>query len=164
EKTMLLSGDKISVVEKTAKALSIDQAFGELLPADKTVKLEAAKNEGKTVAFVGDGINDAPVIATADVGIAMGGLGADDGVETADVVIQNDEPSKIITAIAIAQKTKQVVWQNIALAFGTKALILILATMGIASLWGAVFADVGVALLAILNDVRILYINFGNDI
>ncbi|HET8810148.1 MAG TPA: heavy metal translocating P-type ATPase [Flavobacteriaceae bacterium] len=157
---LMLSGDKTSVVQSLAKKLKIDKVYGDLLPQDKIEKVEHLKTKGRTLAFVGDGINDAPVIALADVGIAMGGLGSDAAIETADVVIQNDEPSKIITAVRIGKKTKQVVWQNIGLAFGIKALILTLAVFGIASLWGAVFADVGVALLAILNAVRIQWINF----
>lgn len=157
---VMLSGDKQSVVDKVAIALGVEKAYGGLLPQDKLRQFESLKKPANTVAFVGDGINDAPVLATADVGIAMGGLGSDAAIETADVVIQNDQPEKLITAIRIGKKTKQVVWQNIGLAFGVKALILGLATIGIASLWGAVFADVGVALLAILNAVRIQHINF----
>lgn len=160
---MMLSGDKDSVVKMVARKLGIDAAYGDLLPQDKMEKVTTLRNAKNTVAFVGDGINDAPVITLSDVGIAMGGLGSDAAIETADVVIQNDQPSKIVSAIRIGKKTKQVVWQNIGLAFGVKALILILAAFGTASLWGAVFADVGVALLAILNAVRIQYINFGNN-
>lgn len=152
---ILLSGDKGSIVESMSKDLGIDKAYGGLLPQDKVSHVEALKKQGKTVAFVGDGINDAPVIALADVGIAMGGLGSDAAIESADVVIQNDQPSQILTAIKIGRKTKQVVWQNIAMAFGVKALVLGLGAFGVASLWEAVFADVGVALLAILNAVRI---------
>jgi Zn2+/Cd2+-exporting ATPase len=152
---ILLSGDKGSIVESMSKDLGIDKAYGGLLPQDKVSHVEALKKQGKTVAFVGDGINDAPVIALADVGIAMGGLGSDAAIESADVVIQNDQPSQILTAIKVGRKTKQVVWQNIAMAFGVKALVLGLGAFGVASLWEAVFADVGVALLAILNAVRI---------
>lgn len=158
KEVLMLSGDKISVTKAIAEKLNMDQAFGGLLPQDKLKKLKELKNAGKNLIFVGDGINDAPAITLADVGIAMGGLGSDAAVESADVVIQNDQPSKVVTAIRIAQKTKQIVWQNIGFAFGAKALILILAVFGFASLWGAVFADVGVALLAILNAVRIQYI------
>lgn len=157
---IMLSGDKASVVESVAKKLSIDKAFGGLLPQDKVSKVEKLKKEGKLIAFVGDGINDAPVITLADVGMAMGGLGSDAAIETADVVIQNDQPSRIAMAIKIGKKTKQVVWENIFLAFGVKAIVLVLGALGVASLWEAVFADVGVALLAILNAVRIQRIEY----
>lgn len=157
---VMLSGDKQKVVDKVANELGIEKAFGGLLPQDKLMHFKTLKKANKTIAFVGDGINDAPVLATADIGVAMGGLGSDAAIETADMVIQNDQPTKLLTAIKIGKKTKQVVLQNIGLAFGVKALILGLATLGIASLWGAVFADVGVALLAILHAVRIQHINF----
>lgn len=151
----MLSGDKDSVVQDVARKLQVDEAFGDLLPEDKVTKLNAIKSRDLKVAFVGDGVNDAPVVALSDVGIAMGGLGSDATIETADVVIQDDKPSKIPMAIRIAKKTKQIVWQNISLAFAVKALVLILGAGGIASMWEAVFADVGVALLAILNAIRI---------
>jgi Cd2+/Zn2+-exporting ATPase len=154
-KTVMLSGDKQAVVNKIAKLLGIDQAFGDLLPENKVEKVEALKKEGRKLAFVGDGINDAPVVALADAGIAMGGLGSDATIETADIVIQNDQPSKIVTAIKIGKITRNIVWQNIALAMGVKILVLSLGAGGIATLWEAVIADVGVALLAILNAVRI---------
>ncbi|QMU26618.1 cadmium-translocating P-type ATPase (plasmid) [Adhaeribacter radiodurans] len=157
---VMLSGDKDSIVQKVATSLQIDQAFGGLLPEDKVTHVEALKKQGKTVAFVGDGINDAPVIALADVGLAMGGLGSDAAIETADVVIQNDQPSKIATAINLGKKTNQIVWQNIGLAFGVKALVLGLGAFGVASMWEAVFADVGVAFLAILNAIRIQRMKF----
>src|SRR5690606_11454155 len=115
---VMLSGDKDSIVQKVAGQLKIDQAFGGLLPQDKVTKVEELKKQGKKVAFVGDGINDAPVITLADVGMAMGALGSDAAIETADVVIQTDQPSKIATAIKIGKKTRQIVWQNIGLAFG----------------------------------------------
>lgn len=153
--TVMLSGDKQSVVDKVARSLGIDQAFWGLFPEDKMEKVSALKEQGKHVAFVGDGVNDAPVVAFADAGIAMGGLGSDATIETADVVIQNDQPSKIITAIKIGRLTKNVVWQNIAMAMGVKVIVLILGAGGVATLWEAVIADVGVALLAILNAVRI---------
>ena len=151
----MLSGDKQSIVDRVAKVLSVDDAFGDLLPENKVEKVQALKDQKRTLAFVGDGVNDAPVIALADAGIAMGGLGSDATIETADIVIQNDEPSKIVTAIKIGRITKKIVWQNIILAMGVKVIVLALGAGGIATLWEAVFADVGVALLAILNAVRI---------
>ncbi|MEJ2881754.1 heavy metal translocating P-type ATPase [Pedobacter sp. GR22-6] len=154
-RTVMLSGDKQSVVDHVAKQLGIDQAFGDLLPEDKVAKVSALKKEGMYLAFVGDGVNDAPVVALADAGIAMGGLGSDATIETADIVIQNDQPSKIFTAIQIGKLTRNVVWQNIILAMTVKVLVLILGAGGVATLWEAVIADVGVALLAILNAVRI---------
>lgn len=153
--TVMLSGDKQTVVTEVAKTLGITEAYGDLLPEDKVAKVQAYKNAGKRLAFVGDGVNDAPVVALADVGIAMGGLGSDATIETADVVIQNDQPSKILTAIHIGKITRRVVWQNISLALVVKIIVLILGAGGIATLWEAVIADVGVALLAILNAVRI---------
>ena len=153
--TVMLSGDKQAVVDKVAKALGIDQAFGDLLPEGKVEKVQALKDAGNRIAFVGDGVNDAPVIALADAGIAMGGLGSDATIETADIVIQNDQPSKITTAIKIGKITSQIVWQNITIAMVVKVIVLILGAGGIANLWEAVIADVGVALLAILNAVRI---------
>ena len=152
---VMLSGDKQAVVDKIAKQLGIDKAIGELLPEDKITEVEKLKAAGRTIAFVGDGINDAPVITIADVGMAMGGLGSDAAIETADVVIQTDQPSKIATAIKISNATTRIIWQNIGLALGVKLLVLILGAFGMATLWEAVIADVGVALLAILNAVRI---------
>lgn len=160
-KTVMLSGDKQAVVDKIGKELNIDQAFGDLLPENKVEKVEAIKKgKDKALAFVGDGINDAPVLAISDVGIAMGGLGSDAAIETADVVIQTDQPSKIVTAIAIGKATNNIVWQNIVLAFGVKLVVMGLGAWGLASMWEAVFADVGVALLAILNAVRIQRMRF----
>ena len=159
-KTTMLSGDKSSVVKFVADKLGIDNAFGDLLPEDKVNKVKAIKAQNETVAFVGDGVNDAPVVALSDVGIAMGGLGSDATIETADVVIQDDKPSKIAMAINIGKQTKHIVWQNITLAFAVKALVLILGAGGLATMWEAVFADVGVALLAILNAVRIQKMKF----
>ncbi|HCE55742.1 MAG TPA: cadmium-translocating P-type ATPase [Lutibacter sp.] len=155
KEVVMLSGDKQAVVDKIAKQLGIDKAIGELLPEDKITEVEKLKAAGRTIAFVGDGINDAPVITIADVGMAMGGLGSDAAIETADVVIQTDQPSKIATAIKISNATTQIIWQNIGLALGVKLLVLILGAFGMATLWEAVIADVGVALLAILNAVRI---------
>ncbi|TDG35997.1 cadmium-translocating P-type ATPase [Pedobacter changchengzhani] len=158
---VMLSGDKTSIVKKVAAHLKIDEYFGDLLPEDKVLKLEELKKDtNKVIAFVGDGINDTPVLAISDIGIAMGAMGSDAAIETADVVIQTDQPSKIVTAIKIAKATKNVVIQNIALAFAVKALVLILGAGGIATMWEAVFADVGVALLAILNAVRIQKMKF----
>lgn len=154
-KTVMLSGDKQSVVDDVAKKLSIDNAYGDLLPEGKVEKVQALKDQNRKIAFVGDGVNDAPVVALADAGIAMGGLGSDATIETADVVIQNDQPSKIVTAIKVGKLTKKIVWQNIILAMVVKVIVLALGAGGIANLWEAVIADVGVALLAILNAVRI---------
>ncbi len=153
--TVMLSGDKQAVVTKVAKELGIDTAYGALLPEDKVKKVEELKALGRIIAFMGDGVNDAPVVALADAGIAMGGLGSDATIEIADIVIQNDQPGKLLTAIKIGRITKQVVWQNIALAMGVKVIVLLLGAAGIATLWEAVIADVGVALLAIMNAVRI---------
>lgn len=153
---IMLSGDKASLTEKIGRELGLEEAIGGLLPEDKLNKVEALKKiPGTKVAFVGDGINDAPVIAASDVGIAMGGLGSDVAIETADVVIQTDHPSKIARAIKIGRSTRRIVWQNIALAFGVKLIVLILGAGGIATMWEAVFADVGVAFLAILNAIRL---------
>jgi len=153
--TVMLSGDKQIVVDKVAQLLGIDKAFGDLLPEGKVEKVQGFKNAGSRIAFVGDGVNDAPVIALADAGIAMGGLGSDATIETADIVIQNDQPSKITTAIKIGRITRNIVWQNITIAMAVKILVLVLGAGGIANLWEAVIADVGVALIAILNAVRI---------
>jgi Cd2+/Zn2+-exporting ATPase len=154
-KTVMLSGDKQSVVDEVSKNLGIDEAFGDLLPEGKVEKVQALKDQGFHIAFVGDGVNDAPVVALADAGIAMGGLGSDATIETADIVIQNDQPFKIVTAIKVGKLTNQIVWQNIILAMVVKLIVLGLGAGGIATLWEAVIADVGVALLAILNAVRI---------
>ncbi|AZA53075.1 heavy metal translocating P-type ATPase [Chryseobacterium sp. G0201] len=158
--TTMLSGDKTSVVKYVANQLGIQNAYGDLLPEDKVNKVKEIKAKNQTVAFVGDGVNDAPVVALSDVGIAMGGLGSDATIETADVVIQDDMPSKIPMAINIGKQTKKIVWQNIILAFAVKAVVLILGAGGLATMWEAVFADVGVALLAILNAVRIQKMKF----
>jgi Cd2+/Zn2+-exporting ATPase len=153
---MMLSGDKDSITQKVAAALGIENAKGGLLPEDKLNEVERIQQDKtKVVAFVGDGINDAPVLAASDVGIAMGGLGSDVAIETADVIIQTDQPSKIATGIRIGKSTQRIIWQNIGLAFGVKAIVLILGALGMATMWAAVFADVGVALLAVLNAVRL---------
>lgn len=159
-KTAMLTGDSHSVARSVAKTLGLDDYRAELLPEDKVAALEdflnrATKSQQKVV-FVGDGINDAPVIARADVGMAMGGLGADAAIETADVVIMTDSPAKVAEAIALAHRTLRIVWQNIVVAMAIKAIFIVLGAMGLVSLWAAVFADVGVALLAVLNAGRIL--------
>ncbi len=156
---VMLTGDKESVARAVAEKLGLDQVFGGLLPADKVQKVEELlkeKPQGKTLAFVGDGINDAPVLARADVGIAMGGIGSDAAVEAADVVIMNDEPARIVDTILIAKKTVSIVKQNIVFAIGVKVLVLAMVAVGMASMWAAVFGDVGVSVLAILNAIRAL--------
>ncbi|WP_144695909.1 heavy metal translocating P-type ATPase [Chitinophaga vietnamensis] len=158
--TVMLSGDKSSVVKYVASRLGVDEAFGDLLPEDKVNRVKEIRAKRGSVAFVGDGVNDAPVIALSDAGIAMGGLGSDAAIETADIVIQNDQPSRIPVAIRIGKMTKRIVWQNITLAFVVKGVVLILGAGGLATMWEAVFADVGVALLAILNAVRIQRMRF----
>ncbi|MDA9343575.1 heavy metal translocating P-type ATPase [Algibacter sp.] len=153
---IMLSGDKESITQKVASELNIEIAKGSLLPEDKLNEVEILKqNPNNKIAFIGDGINDAPVLAASDVGIAMGGLGSDVAIETADVIIQTDQPSKVVKAIKISRSTRKIVWQNIVLAFGVKVIVLILGVGGLATMWEAVFADVGVALLAILNAVRL---------
>lgn len=154
-KTVMLSGDKQAVVDHVARQIGLDEAYGDLLPEGKVEKVQLLKDQGRHIAFVGDGVNDAPVVALADAGIAMGGLGSDATIETADIVIQNDQPSKIVSAIRVGKITRNIVWQNISLAMGVKIVVLALGAGGVANLWEAVIADVGVALLAILNAVRI---------
>ena len=157
--TVMLTGDSRWIGTSVGKSLGIDTIHAELLPQDKVAQVEArlaAKKEGKTLAYVGDGINDAPVLARADVGIAMGALGSDAAIEAADVVLMTDEPRKIATAIDIARKTMSIAWQNIVFAIGIKAVVLILGAIGWAGLWAAIFADVGVTVLAILNAMRAL--------
>jgi Cd2+/Zn2+-exporting ATPase len=162
-KLVMLSGDKDSITQRVARELGIDEAHGGLLPEDKARYVQQYLDAGRKLAFVGDGVNDAPVVALADVGIAMGGLGSDATIETADVVIQTDHPSKIATARRIARATHTVVWQNIWLAFIVKGVVLALGAGGLATMWEAVFADVGVALLAILNAVRIQRMDFKSN-
>ena len=159
QKTVMLTGDTKAVGEKVAGKLGLDLVYTELLPADKVAHMEellARTSEKGRLAFVGDGINDAPVLARADIGIAMGGLGSDAAIEAADIVIMTDEPSKIAAAMRISRKTLAIVRQNIVFARGVKAVVLLLGALGIASMWAAVFADVGVAVIAILNAVRAL--------
>lgn len=161
ERTFMLTGDIQSEAERIRGLLKIDKVFAELLPEQKADMLEEIqqKYDGTTV-YVGDGINDAPVLALSDVGIAMGAMGSDAAIETADIVIQTDQPSKLATAITISQKTRNIVWQNIGLALGVKGVVLFMGAIGIATLWEAVFADVGVALLAVLNAIRIQKMDF----
>lgn len=158
-KTGMLTGDSVSAAGFTAQKLGLDKVYSQLLPADKVTKIEElidTKTKNKSVIFVGDGINDAPVLTRADIGIAMGALGSDAAIEAADVVIMDDKPSKIVTAITLARKTIDIVKQNIIFAVGIKILFLILGAFGFITMWGAVFADVGVALLAVLNALRAL--------
>ncbi|MGL4453971.1 MAG: heavy metal translocating P-type ATPase [Sarcina sp.] len=160
-KTVMLTGDNKNTGEAVAKELGLDEVYTELLPQNKVEKLEAileSKKEKENVIFVGDGINDAPVLARADIGIAMGGVGSDAAIEAADVVIMKDEPSKIIDAVKIAKRTRNIVWQNIIFSLGIKVIVLILAAGGEATMWEAVFADVGVAIIAVLNAMRVLKI------
>ena len=155
----MLTGDNKEVANFVAKKLKLDKVFSNLLPNEKVEKIEELyKNriEKEKIAFVGDGINDAPVLARVDVGIAMGGLGSDAAIEAADVVIMTDEPSKIAQGIKISKKTYKIVWQNIIFALGIKIIVMVLGATGIASMWDAVFADVGVALIAVLNAMRIM--------
>ena len=148
-KTVMLTGDRKEVADNVAQTLGLSEYHAELLPADKVAQVEHYEN----FAFVGDGINDAPVLARADVGIAMGGLGSDAAIEAADVVLMDDKPSKIALAIRIARRTLAIARQNVAFAIGVKAAVLILAALGIATMWLAVFADVGVTVLAVLNNM-----------
>jgi Cd2+/Zn2+-exporting ATPase len=159
EKIFMLTGDNKETASIIAGKLELDGFEAELLPQDKVTALERimAKNKpGMKTAFIGDGINDAPVIARADVGIVMGAMGSDAAIETADVVIMSDKPSKVGTAIDIAEKTRKIIWQNIFFALGVKAFFIVLGAMGIASMWEAVFGDMGVAIIAILNSTRVL--------
>ncbi len=158
-KTVMLTGDNKKIGESIGHKLGIDEVYAELLPDEKVKKLEyidGQKQKNKKIAYVGDGINDAPVLARADVGIAMGGIGSDAAIEAADVVIMTDEPSKIATVVKIAKRTNKIVYQNIVFALGVKVIILILEALGIANMWMAVFGDVGVALIAVLNSMRAL--------
>ncbi len=159
KKTVMLTGDSKSVGEKVARELALDKVYAELLPGDKVDKVEelfSQKSEKGKLAFVGDGINDAPVLARADIGIAMGGLGSDAAIEAADLVLMTDEPSKIATAIRVAKKTLKISNQNVTFAIGIKVAVLILSALGITTMWAAIFGDVGVTVLAILNSFRAL--------
>ncbi|MEH7514458.1 heavy metal translocating P-type ATPase [Gottfriedia acidiceleris] len=159
KKTVMLTGDSNSVAKSIGKELAIDDIYSELLPHQKVEKLELIekiKSSKEKIAFVGDGINDAPVLAQADIGIAMGGIGSDAAIEAADVVLMSDEPSKIVDAIKIAKRTRQIVWQNIFFALAVKGFFLLLGVIGIATMWEAVISDVGVTVLAVLNSMRVL--------
>jgi len=156
---VMLTGDNKVVAQQVADEIGITEVYGELLPDQKVDMLEQIdkrKSPKKKLVFIGDGINDAPVLARADIGVAMGGLGSDAAIEAADVVLMKDEPSKLITAIKVAKKTNRIVWQNIIFAFGVKGMVLLLGAGGLATMWEAVFADVGVALIAVLNAMRVL--------
>ncbi len=159
KKLVMLTGDNQATGQRVGRELEMDEVYAELLPTQKVEMLEKLVNE-KTgrgvVVFVGDGLNDAPVLARADVGVAMGGLGSDAAIEAADIVLMTDEPAKIAEAISIAGKTRRVVWQNIIFSVGVKILVLLLGAGGLATLWEAVFADVGVALIAVFNAMRLL--------
>ena len=159
KKVVMLTGDKKEVGESVSKELGIDEVYAELLPDGKVEKVEALlkeKSEKRKLAFVGDGINDSPVLAIADIGIAMGGLGADSAIEAADIVIMTDEPSKIVKAIKLSKKTMRIVKENIIFAIFVKITVLILSAIGISTMWQAVFADVGVSFIAVINALRIL--------
>ncbi len=157
--TIMLTGDNQAVASAVSQTLGIDRVESELLPQDKVALVAALTDDRATngkIAFVGDGINDTPVLARADVGVAMGGLGSDAAIEAADIVLMSDEPTKLATAISIARFTRKIVWQNIIFALAVKGLFLLLGAFGIATMWEAVFADVGVTLIAILNALRIM--------
>ena len=160
-KTVMLTGDMKRVADQVAAELGIDEVHSELLPADKVAKVEellAKKGEKEKLAFVGDGINDAPVLSRADIGIAMGALGSDAAIEAADVVLMDDDPQKIAKAIKISRKCLRIVYENIYFALGIKAICLILGALGIANMWMAIFADVGVMVIAVLNAIRALFV------
>lgn len=166
KKTVMLTGDKSQVAEEVARQLEVDQVYAELLPADKVQRVESLLTEKSSkgkLAFVGDGINDAPVLSRADIGIAMGGLGSDAAIEAADIVLMDDHPSKIATAIRISKKTLRLVKENIVFALTIKVLFLVLGALGLANMWAAVFADVGVSVLAILNASRALKVKDQNE-
>ena len=156
--TVMLTGDRHDVAEWVGADLGIDRIESELLPQDKVTALEQLQAEGRCVAFVGDGLNDAPVLALANVGIAMGALGSDAAIEAADVVLMTDEPAKVAEGIALARRTRRIVWQNVIFALGVKAVVMLLGALGFATMWAAVFADVGVTIIAILNAMRAMYV------
>jgi Cd2+/Zn2+-exporting ATPase len=152
----MITGDNRKTAEAIAKQVGIDRVLAEVLPQDKSNEVKKLQAEGKKVCMVGDGINDAPVLARADIGIAMGGLGSDAAIEAADIVIMTDEPSKIATAMKISKKTLKIAHQNIVFAIGIKIIVLILSAFGITTMWAAIFADVGVTIIAVLNAFRAL--------
>ena len=159
KQTVMLTGDRKNVAEDVASQLNLDKVYAQLLPVDKVEKVEELllqKSEKGKLAFVGDGINDAPVLARADIGIAMGGLGSDAAIEAADIVLMTDEPSKIVTAMKVAKKTLRISNENIVFAIGIKVAVLILSAIGVTTMWAAIFADVGVTILAVLNSFRAL--------
>ena len=161
KKTIMLTGDSKRIADQVAADLGIDEVYSELLPGDKVSKVEellAAKTEKEKLAFVGDGINDAPVLSRADIGIAMGALGSDAAIEAADIVLMDDDPLKISKAIHISRKCIHIVYENIYFAIGIKVLFLLLGAIGIANMWMAIFADVGVMILAVLNAIRALFV------
>ena len=160
-RTVMLTGDSRRVADQVAADLGINEVYSELLPADKVTKVEellSKKTEKEKLAFVGDGINDAPVLSRADIGIAMGALGSDAAIEAADIVLMDDDPLKISKAIKIARKCIRIVYENIYFAIGIKVLCLILGAVGIANMWMAIFADVGVMIIAVLNAIRALFV------
>ena len=160
-KTVMLTGDSDKVARQVADSLGVDQVFSELLPGDKVEKVEellGSKGPKEKLAFVGDGINDAPVLSRADIGIAMGALGSDAAIEAADIVLMDDDPMKIVKAIRIARKCIRIVYENIYFAIGIKVICLILGALGIANMWFAIFADVGVMVIAVLNAIRALFV------
>ena len=156
-KTVMLTGDTAENANKVSEHLGITQTYSQLLPQDKAARMQQImKNSSGVTAFVGDGINDAPVLAMADIGVAMGGLGSDSAIEAADMVLMTDEPSKLLDAMKISHKTMRIVKENIIFAIGVKVIIMLLGALGITGMWLAIFADVGVSLIAILNALRIL--------
>ena len=160
-RTVMLTGDSRRVAEQVAKELGVDEVHSELLPADKVAKVEEllkAKSDKEKLAFVGDGINDAPVLGRADIGIAMGAMGSDAAIEAADVVLMDDDPLQIPKAVKISRKCLGIVYQNIVFAIGVKLICLALGALGIANMWLAIFADVGVMIIAVLNAIRALFV------
>ena len=160
KKTVMLTGDAKEVAKQVAEKLHLDEVYSELLPQDKVEKVEAlleGRNAKEKLAFVGDGINDAPVLSRADIGIAMGAMGSDAAIEAADIVLMDDNPLKIVKAIKISRKCMKIVYQNIFFSIGIKVICLILGALGIANMWLAIFADVGVMVLAVLNAIRVLF-------
>ena len=161
KKTVMLTGDAKAVADSVAKELGVDEVFSELLPADKVTKVEELlerKEKNEKLAFVGDGINDAPVLSRADIGIAMGALGSDAAIEAADIVLMDDDPLKISKAMKISRKCLRIVYQNIVFAIGVKLICLLLGAIGVANMWVAIFADVGVMIIAVLNAIRALFV------